>query len=496
MSRGPWKALLLSVVLCAVLIALLTFNKSANDKSPGLLLYCAAGMKTPVETIAQEYQREYGVAVQIQFGGSGTLLSNVEVAQRGDLYLAADESYTTLGREKGLIAEVLPAARLQPVLAVATDNPKRIQRIADLTREDVRVSLANPEAASIGKVTQQLLTSSGTWDAVKAAVTARGVFKPTVNDVANDVKIGAVDTGIVWDATVQQYPGLKSIVIDPEGKHTQTVTVGVLTACTRPTDALRFARYLTARDRGQPVFAKEGFPPVEGDPWTWTPEILYFSGGVNRVAIEQTIKNFEQREGCKITTVYNGCGILLGQLKLGEQPDVYHTCDGSFMRGVEDRFDAPLALSRTAMVIIVPKRNPKGVATLADLAQSDLKLGVAHEEQSTLGWLTAELLKSQGLYESVTKNVVANTPTADLLVAQLVAGGLDAAIVYEASTKNVMDRAEVIHVPLPNAMATQTYAIAKNSTHRRLMERFLERLRSDEGRGRFLNAGFEIVGAP
>lgn len=494
MLRGSWKAAVLSVVLCAFLIALLTFRKGAEDTAAELLLYCAAGMKTPVEIVAKEYQREHGVKVQIQYGGSGTLLSAIEVAQRGDLFVAADESYTRLGREKGLVAEVLPVAQLKPVLAVTAGNPKDLQSILDLMREDVRVSLANPEAASIGKVTQQLLTAAGAWEAVKAAVTTRGVFKPTVNDVANDIKIGAVDAGIVWDATVQQYAGIERIVIDPQGTYTQTATIGVLTASAHPTDALRFARYLTASDRGLPVFADQGFPAVEGDAWAWTPEILYFSGGVNRVAIEQTIKDFEQREGCKATTVYNGCGILLGQLKLGEEPDVYHTCDGSFMRGVEERFDAPLALSRTAIVIIVPKGNPRRIAVLADLAQPSLKLGLAHEEQSTLGWLTAELLKSQGLYETVTKNVVANTPTADLLVAQLVAGGLDAAIVYEASTKKVTDRAELIHVPLPNAMATQTYAIAKNTTHRRLMERFLERLRSVEGRDRFLSAGFEIVG--
>lgn len=493
MLRGPWKALVISVAACAALIALLFIGGGEDERAPALLLYCAAGMTEPVERIAEQYEKEYGVTVALQFGGSGTLLSNIQVAREGDLYLAADASYIELARAKGLVAETIPIARLHPVMAVAQGNPKGIHAPEDLLREDVRVALANPDAASAGRVTRVLLQDRGLWDGVQAAVTARGVFKPTVNDVANDVKLGTVDAGIIWDALVPQFAGIEAVSLDKEGKYTQEVQVAVLTGSNIPTDALRFARYLGARDRGLPVFAECGFTPVEGDAWAWTPEILYFSGGVNRVAIEQLVKEFEAREGCKVTTVYNGCGILLGQLKLGEQPDVYHTCDGSFMKGVEDRFDAPIEISRTDIVILVTKDNPHGIASLADLAAPGLRVGLAHEEQSTLGWLTARLLRQEGLYEAVTPNVVVNTPTADLLVAQLVAGGLDAAIVYEANTKSVHDKAEVLAIDRPNAVATQTYAIARNSSQRHLMQRFLDALRSQSSRDRYLAAGFELV---
>ena len=37
------------------------------------------------------------------------------------------------------------------------------------------------------------------------------MFKPTVNEVANDVKIKTVHAGIVWDATVRQYPELETV---------------------------------------------------------------------------------------------------------------------------------------------------------------------------------------------------------------------------------------------------------------------------------------------
>src|SRR5690606_39025796 len=136
---------------------------------------------------------------------------NLEVAQQGDLYLAADSSYTDIAQEKGLVAETITLAELRPVLAVAQGNPKEISGLADLLSGTLRISLANPDAASVGKVTESMLAAAGVWEKIKANTTASGVFKPTVNDVANDVKIGAVDVGIVWDAVAAQYPGLDTV---------------------------------------------------------------------------------------------------------------------------------------------------------------------------------------------------------------------------------------------------------------------------------------------
>ena len=60
-----------------------------------------------------------------------------------------------------------------------------------------------------------------------------------------------------------------------------------------------------------------------------------------------------------------------------------------------------------------------------------MSVGVANEKQSALGTLTANLLKELDLYDAVRKNVSVDTPTADLLVNQLLGGS--AACFSEAS---------------------------------------------------------------
>lgn len=488
------RPLLLSLALIAILLALLFWNSAPRESSlakRAIVLHCAAGLKPPVEAIAHRYEAEYGVAVHIQYGGSGALLSSIEVSHKGDLYLAADEEYARLAREKGLCAEVLEVARQHPVVAVPRGNPAGIRSLEDLLRPGVRVSFANEEAA-VGKEAKRLLGQIGLWDRLVPNIK---VFKPTVGDVANDVRLGAVDAGVVWDATARQHSELELVEVDAFRSAYSSMVLCVLQFSTQPTAALHFGRFLTARDRGLPVFAQKGYEPVDGDVWEERPRLILYSGGVNRMAIQETITAFEQREGVDVERVFNGCGILVAEMKALEGkpsfPDAYFACDVSFLSQVRDLFGPPLSLTRTRMVILVPKGNPQRIASLADLAKPGLRLGVAEARFSALGALLERLLESEGLLEKVMANVRAKTPTADLLVNQIRTGSLDAVVVYEANASQVRDVLDVIPLREDAAVATQPIATSVASAHKRLAARLIEALRSSASRERFRAAGFE-----
>ena len=460
-------------------------NRPARPVRSPLVVYCAAGVKPPAEATARAYERAYGTPVQLQYGGSGTLLSNLRLAGRGDLFVAADESYLHAARTNGLVEEIIPLARMVPVIAVRAGNPKGIRSLQDLAR--VNVALANPEAAAIGNIVRELLRPSGQWDLLEKQVR---VFKPTVTDIANDIKLGTVDAGIVWDATVNQYPELEMVRVPALANGEQNVSIGVLKSSAQPTAALHFARYLGAPEHGLKEFVRCGYQPVEGDAWEERPTAVLFSGGVNRLAIEDTIQRFEQREGANVTRVYNGCGILVSQMKAGQHPDAYFACDVSFVPPVSDLFLEPLEVSETHIVMLVAKGNPLAIRTLEDLGRPGLRVGTANAEQSTLGALTDQLLKELGLLDRVQANLKVQTPTADLLVNQIQTGSLDAVVVYEVSTSQVRDSLTVVPIRHPGAKAIQPYAVGKNSRHRWLMERLRAAICSEESRRHYESLGF------
>ncbi len=181
-------------MVALVAIALLLTRKpssssgQAGASEQSLLLYCAASNRAVIESIRDEYEKEFNRNIEIQYGPSQTLLSSVEVTRAGDLYLPADDSYLKIAADKELTAETLPIARMQAVIVVPKGNPKGIEKFSDLLKSDIRLVQANPDTAAVGKIVRKVLTKSQQWEQLEKATTA---FRATVTEVANDVAVGA-----------------------------------------------------------------------------------------------------------------------------------------------------------------------------------------------------------------------------------------------------------------------------------------------------------------
>jgi molybdate transport system substrate-binding protein len=485
---------------------------SGGAGKPQLFMQCAAGLRVPVEEAAQAYEKEYGVHVDLQYGGSNFLLTKIELNKvvDADLYLAADDSYTDLAQERGLSDETLPIAHMRPVIAVRKDSEKKIQTFDDLLAGDVRVALAHPDQAAIGKATRNRLEKyevgdTTRWNQLEQHVTDSGVFKDTVNYVAADVKIGSVDAGIVWDSTVTMpdyRDELKAVHIPELDGDPNLVSITVLKSSKQPTEALKFARFLSSRDRGLPLFQKYGMLPVEGDVWSEHPEVTFFCGAVNRRAVEKIVEDFERREGVKINTVYNGCGILTSTMKGIENqdpslgfPDVYMACDVYYLENVKEWFQEAANVSDCEIVMAVPKGSTK-VRTLGDLIKPGIRVAVGQPDQCTIGALTRRLLEKEGLYQPLmakqqqSGEVVVEKPSSALLVPDVVAGHVDATLAYITDTLANKDKIDVIKIDSSLNRAIQPFSIAKTSDHKYLLRRLFKRIAASPEA--FESAGFNF----
>ncbi len=253
MNKMLW-AMIASVAALGTMLFMLgrqdrTPNPSNDGDTPSgqvtsLMLFCAASNRAVMEEVVQEYQAETGRTVEVQYGASQTLLAQMEASGTGDLYLPADDSYLQFATEKELVAEILPIASMQPVIAVRNGNPKSITGLKDLLNEEVRLVQANPDAAAIGKVTKSLLQASGQWNEIDSATTA---YRTTVTEAANDVLVGAADAAIVYDAVLHTYPDLEYVALPELAEGTSQISVGVISSTRKPSVALHFARYVSAR---------------------------------------------------------------------------------------------------------------------------------------------------------------------------------------------------------------------------------------------------------
>ncbi len=222
-----------------------------------LEMHCAAGLQKPVEEIARQYEKAYGVKIRLNFGGSGQLLTKLEIAG-GDLYLPADKSYTDQAKDQGLVAETLTVSKLTAGIIVAKGNPRNIKSLNDLTQNDVKVVIARRSAA-VGKFTHQVLEKAKLLTAIENGIISK---VGTVNEVALQVNLGASDAGIVWDALIPQFDQSEFVIVPEFDQQPKYATIGVLENSKNRTEALKFARYLTAKDQGTLVFEKYGFASI------------------------------------------------------------------------------------------------------------------------------------------------------------------------------------------------------------------------------------------
>jgi molybdate transport system substrate-binding protein len=251
-----WALLLGAIAFSILLFVWVTHPNGGKPASTeSLFVYCAAGVKAPVQAAARAFEKEHGVSVQLTYGPSQTLLANIALTQRGDLYIPADDSYLELARQ--MIGTTIPLAEMMAVLAFRGE--RTINSLRDL--RGMTLAQADPELAAIAKLMREKLSDSD-WQMLKAQTI---VFKASVTEVANDVKLGSVQGGFIWDAMGPQYPELKLVHLPELNGVKGKIAVSVLNCSRQAALATRFAQFLATRDKGLREFEKNGFQIPAGE---------------------------------------------------------------------------------------------------------------------------------------------------------------------------------------------------------------------------------------
>jgi len=495
------KSGLVFMVLSIALVAGLAFflmEKTAEPEVQSLTVYCAAGIQPPVEEAALQFEQELGVKVHLEYASSGVLANKLKLDKeanrpRADVYIPADFTFTTRARNAGLTAEALKTASWKIVLAVKQGAGINVKDIDDLLKQKISFVICEPLAGA-GKKTKKVLQAAGKWEAVNAAKTASF---PTVPEAALAVKENSgMQAAFVWSSTAKQH-GLKVVELPELEKSRAEISVAVTATTDQPVRALQFARYLAAPNKGNRIFARHNYNPLAGDPWMENPVVRVDCGGVNREAVEKTIREFEVREGCEVRTVYDGCGTLVSKMQTGDigLPDIFLTCDASYLAKAQDSMGSPfgpdLKVSSTRVVMLVAKGNPKELKDLADLTQEGLKIGTTDPRASTLGALSHDLFRETNQYDIIKKNVTVMNDTAHTLIQSMEAGEkLDVALVYEANIQHLKDKFDYVPLHPPRALAVQNIAANKNTAYPQLARRLMQRITSDTSKRRFEQLGF------
>ena len=214
-------------------------------------------MRSVLDKMVQAFKAEHNVTIEISYDGSNKLLGQMDLTRKGDLYISGDADYVEMAGKKGFVAASKPICYFVPVIMVRKGNPRKIKALSDLCAPGIKIGQGDEKSAAVGRTTVAVLTKNkivrGAWD--KNVV----LVSPTVNDLANAVKLKTIDAAIVWDAIAANYPQDAEVIpIDRERNVFPEVRAAVLTFNKNREAAGAFLDFMTSPP-GRQLLSSTGY---------------------------------------------------------------------------------------------------------------------------------------------------------------------------------------------------------------------------------------------
>ncbi len=250
----------LAVTGTAAMAGCLT-RTTGGSTTPSIVVLSGAGLREPIEAIKAEFESRHDIAINFNFGGADTLLTQIDLNNAGDVYVPGARMYLEEAASMGDIARRGRIAYHTPVIGVQNGNPSGIDTLADLTKPGLDIALGDPGACAIGVLADRILERKQLLEAVEPNVTSR---TGTVNELVVYLTQEQVDATIIWQSDLHGLDDEIDIIeIPPADNIVKTIPVGSLRYSEQLEAANRFVEFASS-PAGRAVFGEFGFEIYEG----------------------------------------------------------------------------------------------------------------------------------------------------------------------------------------------------------------------------------------
>lgn len=246
-------------ILLITLFLILTLAPDVQSSSKRILIYAGAASKPATEEVIKSFEEKTGTAVDVIFGGSGFVLSQMKLSKKGDLFFPGSSDFMELAKKQGL---VFPESErivvyLVPAINVQKGNPKGIHFLKDLTKEGIRVAIANPEMVCVGTYAVEIIEKNLTVSEKERFKRNLVNYTESCEKTASVISLKAVDAVIGW--RVFQYwdpERIETIFLKPEAiSRIGTIPIAIARFTKDRTLAQEFVEFLLS-SAGKAIFKK------------------------------------------------------------------------------------------------------------------------------------------------------------------------------------------------------------------------------------------------
>ncbi|MBL7254070.1 molybdate ABC transporter substrate-binding protein [Paractinoplanes lichenicola] len=222
-----------------------------------------------------------------------------------------------------------------------------------------------------------------------------------------------------------------------------------------------------------------------------TGELIVMAAASLTESFDKIKTDFEtQNPNIKVTISYGGSSGLAQQITSGAPADVFAAASPATMKTVVDAGDAkgdPVVFVKNQLVIATAKGNPKGIKTLADLKNPDLKVALC-AEQVPCGSAAKKAIEAAG----VDVKPVTLEQDVKAALSKVKLGEVDAALVYRTDAKAASADVDGVEFP-ESAGAINDYPIValNDAPNPSAAESFVTFVQSEPSLKILTDAGFQ-----
>ncbi len=247
------------------MLALIPVYGCSGGEQKTITAFVGSATKPAMEEAAQAFEEETGIKVYLNFGGSGTVLSQLKIAKEGDLYIPGSPDYMLMAERDGVVnADTIKIiAYLVPAILVQKGNPKNIQSLSDLAEPGIEVGIGDPETVCVGLYAYEIFKYNNFLDDIKEAGTIV-TYAESCSKTASLIALKSVDAIMGWRVFASWNPDTTDVVfLEPDQVPRLAYVPGAISKFTRDSEsAQRFLDFLVSPE-GQAIFSKWGYLTTE-----------------------------------------------------------------------------------------------------------------------------------------------------------------------------------------------------------------------------------------
>ncbi len=229
--------------LLVLSLTVLVLAACGREEKKEVIVSAAASLEEGIKEIAQDYNRDTGIEVGINLGGSGSLKKQAEEGAPVDVILLASKSYYDELNRKGYIEE--GGDLLGNTLTVV--GKRRIESLDEL---EGTIAIGDPGFVPAGKCAREALMKAGIWKKVEEGL----LLTKDVRSAMSYAHMGEVDYSVVYKTDYLVGRNLQVYEI-PEDLYPEIVYSGGVLKNSNPEGEEFYTYLLTRLD----VFEKYGF---------------------------------------------------------------------------------------------------------------------------------------------------------------------------------------------------------------------------------------------